>query len=162
MGRKRPHLFLPPSPRCSPPLLSAATDGGEDLVIDLILFLQRVRKCIAVLRLLQCKKLSAKTVQAFQQWPKLFGIAVLQSREQYVACETLTSLPGMRSQQIFLLGCETQAQCLRAISCILSSYDIFVLHSFVHDHHLCRSAGESVFANKKSESQRLLFNSRFY
>ena len=132
-GRKRPHLFLLPSPRCSPPLLSSAADGGEDLVIDLILFLHGVRKCIAVLRLIQCKKLSAKTVQAFQQWPKLFGIAVLQSREQYVACETLTSLLGMRSQQIFLLGCETQAQCLRAISCILSSYLLFSPISFFPD-----------------------------
>lgn len=69
-------------------MLSAAADGGEYLVIDLILFLQGVRKCIAVLRLLQCKKLSAKTVQAFQQWPKLFGFAVSQSGEQDVIGQT--------------------------------------------------------------------------
>jgi hypothetical protein len=49
-----------------------------------------------------------------------------------------------------------------SITVLTFLYDIFALHSFVHDHHLCRSAGESVFANKKSESQRLLFNSRLY
>ena len=96
VGRKRPHLFLPPSPRCSPPLLSSAADGGEYLVIDLILFLHGVRKCIAVLCLLQCKELRAKAVQAFQKRSERFGFAVSQSGEQDVIGQTQV-LPGRES-----------------------------------------------------------------